>query len=291
MATNVINSREYSQGAGGLWVPNTSTALGTKNAVDVNLAASASGYAVVAGSLTAAVGQTTGGSASTTAMVVAPASAAGNATVTINTSAFVGTISFEGSDDGGTTYYTVAAAREDGSGQDTLYPINTAALLTRMWTIGLPGVTHFRVRCHAFTSGTVAVRIGLGAFLIEPNPIVTMTLSPSGTTGALAGNIGAPAYLSIATATATSLVAAPGAGLSIYVTDMEGSNSSGVATRADWTEGVAGTVRYSRFMAASGGGFVTNLKTPWKLPANTALGVTQSAANQGYYSANYYIGP
>lgn len=103
------------------------------------------------------------------------------------------------------------------------------------------------------------------------------------------GSIPAPAYLSTAATGPTSFISAPGAGLSIYVTDMEGSNSASSATRVDFTEGSGGTVRYSRYMAASGGGFVTNLSGRWKLPANTALYVAQSAANQCYYTVNYYI--
>lgn len=98
-----------------------------------------------------------------------------------------------------------------------------------------------------------------------------------------------PAYLSVSTATNTQVIAAPGAGLSIYVTDMEGSNAAASATTVTFYEGAGTTARYSRVMAAGGGGFVTNLNSPWKLPANTALSLTQSAANQGYYTVNYYV--
>lgn len=97
-----------------------------------------------------------------------------------------------------------------------------------------------------------------------------------------------PAYLSVSTASNTQVIAAPGAGLSIYVTDMEGSNAGASTTTVTFYEGAGTTARYSRVMAATGGGFVTNLNSPWKLPANTALSLTQSAANQGYYTVNYY---
>jgi hypothetical protein len=103
------------------------------------------------------------------------------------------------------------------------------------------------------------------------------------------GSLPAPAYVSVATATNTTAIAAPGAGLSIYVTDMEGSNAGSAQTVTTFFEGAGTTARYVRVLAASGGGFVTNLKTPWKLPANTALTLSQSAANQGYYTVNYYI--
>jgi hypothetical protein len=71
---------------------------------------------------------------------------------------------------------------------------------------------------------------------------------------------------------------------------MEGSNAAATATTVTWYEGTT-TARYTRLMAPSGGGFVTNLRTPWKLPAATALTITQSAANQGYYTVNYYVAP
>lgn len=98
-----------------------------------------------------------------------------------------------------------------------------------------------------------------------------------------------PTYASVAVATNTQVIAAPGAGLSIYVTDMEGSNAAATATTVTFYEGAGTTARYTRVMAAGGGGFATNLNSPWKLPANTALSLTQSAANQGYYTVNYYV--
>ena len=175
----------------------TSVTLGTRQSLDVNLSGTASGYTTTAGTLTATVPQTTGGSASTTAMVVASVASAGNATITVNTSAFVGTLAFEASDDGGATYYTVVATREDGTGSESLFAINTAALLTRMWTTGIPGMTHFRVRCSAFTSGTAPIRISPGAFLIENAPSL----------GAGTANIGVVTPVASTTSTLTGIAA------------------------------------------------------------------------------------
>jgi hypothetical protein len=107
-------------------------------------------------------------------MAVAAVGAAGNATITINTAAFVGTLNFEASDDGGTTYYPLSAAREDATGQDSTVVYTITALYQRIWIVGLAGVTYFRVRCSAFTSGTAAIRITAGPMMVEPNPIATM---------------------------------------------------------------------------------------------------------------------
>jgi hypothetical protein len=106
-------------------------------------------------------------------MCVAAVAAAGNATITINTAAFVGFLTFEASDDGGMTYYPIAAAREDATGQDQTVIYNITALYQRIWLVALAGVTHFRVRCSSFTSGTAVIRITPGPLLVEPNPICT----------------------------------------------------------------------------------------------------------------------
>ena len=65
------------------------------------------------------------------------------------------------------------------------------------------------------------------------------------------------------------IVAAPGAGLAIYVTSVMCGNTSGTLTRVDIKEG--STARISQPLAASGGGFSRDYDPPWQLPANTAL--------------------
>ena len=93
------------------------------------------------------------------------------------------------------------------------------------------------------------------------------------------------------------VAAAAGAQLSdavrmgIYVTDMEGSNAGATATLFSFYEGAGTTPIYARFLAANGGGFVTNLNTPWKLPAATALNYRNSAASSVHCTVNYYIAP
>jgi hypothetical protein len=89
----------------------------------------------------------------------------------------------------------------------------------------------------------------------------------------------------------TALVSAPGAGLSIYVTDIESSNSGSVGSLVALYEGSVNQ-KYPRFLAPSGGGGVSNLRTAWKLPANTALGYSNSVASTTVYlTVNYYVAP
>lgn len=74
----------------------------------------------------------------------------------------------------------------------------------------------------------------------------------------------------------TALVAAPGVGLSIYVTSLTVGNTSATLTRIDIKDGT--TIRVSMPLASSGGGFVHEFNPPWKLTANTALNAALSAA-------------
>ena len=284
----------------------TSTLAGVKQSLDVNLAASGSGIPQASAALTAAVADAQGTATTATAagQVIAAVGLAGNLTFHLLAAAFVGTVVFEASINGGINYFPVMAIREDGTypGQESSTSISTAAAFIRAYTTGVPGFTHFRVRCSAFTSGSLAVVVNQGAFLIEPSPslgpsaaiigTVNQNAAPPATVGAASGNIAAPFYATgTALVAAAAAIAAPGAGLSIYVTDMEGSNEGATGTAIAFSEGAATPVRYRRFLAASGGGFVTNLRTPWKLPANTSLWAAVSAATTWNYSINYYIAP
>lgn len=302
-----LPGQQYVRNAAGVWtsvgygatdlgVPITDVdtiVLGTISATDAVVAAPAGAGAMVTG-------------ASTAGSLVSALSPGGDSSwIMTFTGAFGGgTIYFEESVDSttGTDGNWIAVNGRQTGVVNTVVANGTATTNT-FWRGNSGGAKYLRARIVGATTPSVTVNIressGVGPILLGAslpagtNNVGTVNVNPAapGTLGSASGNIGVPAYLSIATVTATALVAAPGAGLSIYVTDMEGSNAAVAATRADFTEGVAGTVRYSRFMAASGGGFVTNLGTPWKLPANTALALTQSAANQGFYTANYYVAP
>jgi hypothetical protein len=83
------------------------------------------------------------------------------------------------------------------------------------------------------------------------------------------------------------LVAAPTGGKSIYVYGLFGSNAGGSLSTIDVKEGT--TAKFSFAAAANGGGFACPLSRAWKLPADTALTVQQSAAVNSFASAIYEV--
>jgi hypothetical protein len=91
--------------------------------------------------------------------------------------------------------------------------------------------------------------------------------------------------------TNTVLVAAPGAGLSLYITDIIVSNDSTAGTiKLVENTGTPVSVTGVVYMAGNGG-FVTNLKTPIKLTANTNLGYTSVTVVNHSVTVTGYIAP
>jgi hypothetical protein len=84
-----------------------------------------------------------------------------------------------------------------------------------------------------------------------------------------------------------SLVAAPGAGNAIYITDIHFTNE-GAANIAQLLDGSGGTAIYSEYMAANTFGTMTP-QTPIKLTANTALCITTTAADHFIVDVGGYI--
>lgn len=182
-AVGVQDSTSQNQTLSDPTFPWRRAAVSSTGALSVNLASSQGAMAAVTGTLSAAGAATGTGVVSTTGQVVVPVAAAGNVTISANTAAFSGALSFEASDDNGTTWYAVTATREDGSGADQAISVTTT--LSRMWTTAVPGFTHLRVRVTAFTSGTVAVRLTPGPFLIETSPSLAGSSAVIGTTRGL----------------------------------------------------------------------------------------------------------
>lgn len=235
-------------------------------------------------------------------------SEAGNVTFVLkNTTAgtaWTGTIVtvFEQSDDN-TSWSPLSVSRGDNnavSSTHTFYPL--AANTELMMDAALEGVAWVRARV------TTAQSTNGATFIIQPgglsfSPVVSAVLSsvrPSAInvtgnaanqTAPASGGTGLVHVSGTATVAATALVASPGAGLSIYVTDVETINAGGAAQIITLFEGTT-NARLVRYMAPAGGGGVTNLRTPWKLPVATALGysVTTNAA-QYYMTVSYFVAP
>jgi hypothetical protein len=93
----------------------------------------------------------------------------------------------------------------------------------------------------------------------------------------------------LTTISSTLLITAPGAGINTYVRSMTVSNTSATGVRLDILDGA--TVKFSMFIAPSGGGYTWLPRRPLKLTANTALNGQLSAAvtdirvNYEYYAS------
>jgi hypothetical protein len=89
--------------------------------------------------------------------------------------------------------------------------------------------------------------------------------------------------------TNTSVKAAPGAGLSLYITDILISNGA-TAGNITLLDGSGGTVKFEIYPAINGGA-TTNLRTPIKLTANTALCITSTTVTTHSITINGFIAP
>lgn len=120
------------------------------------------------------------------------------------------------------------------------------------------------------------------------NPLAVQTVS--GAAGSGLADDADLIYLDGSTAAAgqTLLVAAPGAGLRIVVSSFMVQNASAIATTVHMQAGGANVFPglLQTQAAALSGSFLAGRE--WKLPANTALNVWLSAANNHLYSVVYY---
>lgn len=292
----------------------TELLMGAANPMPVNIASSGGNIVPTTQALTAVGASTLAGTGSTTGSAVINVATAGNASFHLLATAFVGTVVFEQSFDptgANGTWAPVPCIPEDAlSPAMSTLAINTAVAYVRQFTQGMFGPALFRVRVTAFTSGTLTAYLKAGPGWVEGQPALapsaasignvtlngSTVVAPVGGTAAAqtppgAGGTGVVCITTAAIVTATSLIAAPAAGLSIYVTDISLSNSGATATLVSLFEGTT-SLRLAQFLPASGagGGFTSNLRTPWKLPAATAVGYANSAASTSVYiTVGYFV--
>lgn len=115
----------------------------------------------------------TGTITSTTSVQASVIDAAGAGCVVFGT--YSASLTFEASIDGGTTWIAIQGQQID-TGAVTTVPgalVNTA----RGWEFGTSGMTHIRVRCTAFTSGTV--NVAWVATSIAADPVVSAIPAPA----------------------------------------------------------------------------------------------------------------
>jgi hypothetical protein len=109
---------------------------------------------------------------------------------------------------------------------------------------------------------------------------------------ALASATHGPLSTTITDTSEHSVIASPGAGLALYVTQISLWNSSSVFTVMAAKEGAGGTTRLDAALAATpGAGFVKEYDPPWQLPEATTLTMQATVAvssvlvNVDFYSA------
>lgn len=123
-------------------------------------AAITGGWPTIAGEIADTTGTFTNGT-QTTSITAASLAGYQAATISINGTYGTATAVFEGSDDGGTTWYSLQASRTDSATIETGYTSLTN--VTRMWTVEITGLDSFRVRSTAVASGTANIRISISA--------------------------------------------------------------------------------------------------------------------------------
>ncbi len=97
----------------------------------------------------------------TNSVVAAGLDGYANVLISINGTYTSATAVFEGSDDSGTTWYSVQAARDDSPVIENGY--TTLTTTNRTWQINNPGFDSIRVRSTAVATGTVNVRMSSSA--------------------------------------------------------------------------------------------------------------------------------
>lgn len=115
------------------------------------------------------------------AVTVAVAANANTVTFDTGATAFVGTVQFEASIDGGTTWRNIQC-----SATHSFVTAQLSATSAGTWWAQIhPGVTHVRMRCSAYTSGTIAGFVAVGYMAGAPvvtlsgNTLTTTTLAAS----------------------------------------------------------------------------------------------------------------
>ena len=107
------------------------------------------------------------------------------------------------------------------------------------------------------------------------------TLQYDGTAGTATGN-----YSSVQTN--TELVAAPGAGVSIYLTDLLISNGATAGYITIVEDTTSAVVKIPRLNLAANGGASIQFATPIKFTAAKNLGITSSTADDFSVTASYF---
>lgn len=147
--------------------------LGLSNAQNVPLA-------LVSGSITAQATTCQPQAGSAACVFLQLNSQIAQATITVGPSTFVGTLQFEASPDGGTTWIAL-----NGNPQPSGAAV-TSTTANGVWQVNVGGYSFIRVRCSAFTSGVATVTLNPSSAAAASTGSGSGTVSPNNNfTGAL----------------------------------------------------------------------------------------------------------
>lgn len=133
------------------------------------------------------------------------------------------------------------------------------------------------------------VQVAVGTPFIIQGISTTVTTVVTGYTPAIMSGSHGPKCVTASTSANVTLIASPGAGANIYVTQLMVGNFSGTLSRARvGTSASISTIVYP--MAASGGGFVLHFDPPWMLSASEACvcSVKPNVAD-AFFTVNFFV--
>lgn len=138
-------------------------------------------------------------------------------------------------------------------------------------------------------SRTVQVAVSTPFTVNDISATVTIAGSVNlGSIGIMSASHG-PKCVTASTSAVVTLIASPGTGLSIYVTQLMVTNASATGTRARIGTS-SSPLTVVGYMTSAGGGFVLNFNPPWKLSASeAALCSVKPNASQCDFTVNFYV--
>ena len=196
------------------------------------------------------ISSTTGTITTASSTVTSNVSRASNVMIQV-TGTYAGVnMTFEGSIDSGTTYFTVQAVRSDANTIETTSGV--IASTTRAWELSVNAMTNVRVRSTAYTSGTASITILPGVYATEPIPAAQISGTQPVSVAAATFSIPVPVTdvtSAAITTTTTTATIGPSAGNSyqvvIPVTAVSGTTPT-LSVRIEESDD-SGTNWYTRF--------------------------------------------
>lgn len=180
---------------------------------------------------------------------------------------------------------------KDNSGQIAQI-IDSANVAMRVVGVGANG--SFNISSFVDAGGTSknvvdSTNVSLRVTIANATATVTVTTANPWVVNIPSASHG-PVMVQRSTSATATLIAAPGAGLHIYLTSLAVSNAGTVLTSAQVGWSASGAL-ITMVAGANGGGFVMNFDPPWKVASNEAVlcRVDPNSSGNVYFNANFFV--